>query len=139
MVAAATELGYEPVGLLFAGTAPSGTIADECYIALRDEIVSRLKEAMPVDVVAVDNHGAGVAESFECIEGDLVSKLREVVGPSVPIVGTFGVYARPHSHGEHRASRRSLKRLRDVLPSQTYTEIYRTSVRSSTTLVSRDV
>jgi microcystin degradation protein MlrC len=92
MVAAANELGYEPVGLYFAGTAPSGTIADECYIAMRDEIIGRLKDAMPVDVVAVDNHGAGVAESFECIEGDLATHIREVVGPSVPLIGTFDLH-----------------------------------------------
>lgn len=52
MLAAAGELGYEPVGLLYSNTQPSGTIADEAYESMRDEILTRLKEAMPVDVSA---------------------------------------------------------------------------------------
>jgi microcystin degradation protein MlrC len=92
MLNAATELGYEKVGLLFAGTEPSGTIADLAYESLRDEIIERLKEAMPVSAVAVENHGAGVAESYECIEGDLAKRIRAVVGPDIPIVGTFDLH-----------------------------------------------
>ena len=65
MLSAATELGYENVGLLFAGTEPSGTIADSAYESMRDEICDMLKAAMPVDCVAIENHGAGVAESYE--------------------------------------------------------------------------
>ena len=42
-----------------------------------------LKDAMPVDVVAIENHGAGVAESYEDIEGNLAAMIREIVGPSV--------------------------------------------------------
>ena len=92
MLNAATELGYEKVGLLFGGTEPSGTIADTAYESMRDEVITRLKEAMPVSAVAVENHGAGVAESYECIEGDLAKRIRAVVGPTVPIVGTFDLH-----------------------------------------------
>ena len=60
MVTAAKELGYECVGLLFGGTEPSGTIDDAAFEGMRDEIISRLRDAMPVDVVAIENHGAGV-------------------------------------------------------------------------------
>ncbi len=92
MLNAATELGYEKVGLLFADTEPSGTIADLAYESMRDEIIERLEDAMPVSAVAVENHGAGVAESYECIEGDLAKRIRAVVGPHVPIVGTFDLH-----------------------------------------------
>ena len=60
MVTAAKELGYECVGLLFGGTEPSGTIDDAAFEGMRDEIISRLRDAMPVDAVAIENHGAGV-------------------------------------------------------------------------------
>ena len=92
MVDAADELGFDLAGLLFANTQPSGTIADEAYESMRDEIISRLRDAMPVDIVAIENHGAGVAESYEDIEGDLVAAMREVVGPSAVIVGTFDLH-----------------------------------------------
>jgi microcystin degradation protein MlrC len=92
MCDAARELGYECVGLLFGETEPSGTIADSAFESMRDELVSRLKDAMPVDAVALEVHGAGVAESYEDIEGNLVMAVREVVGPNVPIVGVFDLH-----------------------------------------------
>ena len=52
-------------------TEPSGTISDAAFENMRDGLISRLKEAMPVDVVALEVHGAGVAESYEDIEGNL--------------------------------------------------------------------
>lgn len=61
MISAADELGWDLTGLLFANTQPSGTIADTAYESMRDEIVARLRDAMPVDVVGIENHGAGVA------------------------------------------------------------------------------
>ena len=62
MVDVAGELGYELVGLLYGNTQPSGTISDVAYESMRDEILTRLTAAMPVDVVAIENHGAGVAQ-----------------------------------------------------------------------------
>lgn len=61
MITAADELGWDLTGLLFANTQPSGTIADVAYESMRDEILARLRDAMPVDVVGIENHGAGVA------------------------------------------------------------------------------
>jgi microcystin degradation protein MlrC len=61
MVSAANELGWDLTGLLFANTQPSGTIADVAYESMREEILARLRDAMPVDVVGIENHGAGVA------------------------------------------------------------------------------
>jgi microcystin degradation protein MlrC len=92
MCDAARELDYECVGLLYGITEPSGTIADSAFESMRDELVSRLKDAMPVDAVALEVHGAGVAESYEDIEGNLVLEIRKVVGPDVPIVGVFDLH-----------------------------------------------
>ena len=45
-----------------------------------------------IDVVAVENHGAGVAESYEDIEGDLAQHIRAIIGPDMPLVGTFDLH-----------------------------------------------
>lgn len=45
-----------------------------------------------VDVVALDVHGAGVAEGCEDLELDLGKAVRAVVGPSVPIVSTWDLH-----------------------------------------------
>ena len=61
MISVGHELGWDLTGLLFANTQPSGTIADVAYEGMRDEILARLRDAMPVDVVGIENHGAAVA------------------------------------------------------------------------------
>jgi toxic protein SymE len=90
------ELSYEPVGLLFGITEPSGTIADGAFESMRDELLARLRAAMAedggVDAVALELHGAGVAESYEDVEGALAKAVRSVVGPDVPIVGAFDLH-----------------------------------------------
>jgi microcystin degradation protein MlrC len=88
----APEIGAELVPLLFGSAAPSGTISDETYEYMRDELVSRLRDSMPVDAVALCLHGAGAAESYPDIEGDTGRAIREVVGPDVPIVSTWDLH-----------------------------------------------
>jgi len=91
-------LGYEPVGTLFAITEPSGTIADGAFESMRDELLAELRGAMAahggagVDAVALELHGAGVAESYPDIEGALALAVRALVGPDVPIVGAFDLH-----------------------------------------------
>ena len=65
---------------------PGGTIVRSVYERLRDEILADLKKAMPVDVVLLALHGAMVAEGYDDCEGDLISKVRAIVGPKA-IVG----------------------------------------------------
>jgi len=63
---------------------PSGLVAQEVYDALSAEFISRLEDAMPVDGVLLGLHGAMVTEQIEDAEGDLISRVREVVGPDAP-------------------------------------------------------
>jgi microcystin degradation protein MlrC len=48
--------------------------------------------AVAVAAVALCLHGAGAAESYEDIEGDIGQRIRSVVGPNVPLVATFDLH-----------------------------------------------
>ena len=61
---------------------------------MRDEILGQLKAALPVDGVMLGLHGAMVADGYDDCEGDLLERVRALVGPKVPI----GVEYDPHSH-----------------------------------------
>ena len=61
---------------------------------MRDEILGQLKAALPVDGVILGLHGAMVAYGYDDCEGDLLERVRAMVGPKVPI----GVEYDPHSH-----------------------------------------
>lgn len=73
---------------------PAGLIQRQTYETLRDQILGELKASMPVDGVVLGLHGAMVAQGYDDPEGDLVSRIRAIVGPDVLIAAEFD----PHSH-----------------------------------------
>jgi microcystin degradation protein MlrC len=64
---------------------PGGRTVRHVYEALRDTILADLRAAMPVDAVQLLLHGAMAAEGYDDCEGDLAARIRDVVGPGVPI------------------------------------------------------
>lgn len=79
--------------LLHASACPSGPVTDDCYDELKQQLLSRLQNAMPVDGVLLGLHGAAAAESTGDLEGDLIQAVRHVVGTKVPIVVTLDLHA----------------------------------------------
>jgi microcystin degradation protein MlrC len=75
-------------------TDPGGMINRQTYEAIRDEILGQLRAALPVDGVAMCLHGAMVAQGYDDPEGDLLSRIRAIVGPRAVIAAGLD----PHSH-----------------------------------------
>ena len=73
---------------------PAGLVSRSAYEELRDEVLGQLRAAMPLDGVVLGLHGAMVADGYEDCEGDLIQRVRQIVGPTVPI----GVELDPHCH-----------------------------------------
>src|SRR5581483_1786970 len=86
MLAACAEIGAEAIPIFAAEAQPSGAIAAAAYDAMKEDLLSGLRAALPVDAVALALHGAGIAEEIDDIEGDLCAEVRALVGPGVPIV-----------------------------------------------------
>lgn len=90
----AHERGWDVAEGIAAFAVPAGTTLRPVYEALRDELLSELQAAMPVDGVLLNMHGAMVAQGYDDCEGDTVQRVRELVGPDVPI----GVELDLHCH-----------------------------------------
>ncbi len=88
------ERGWDFAFALQASAQPAGTTVRSAYESLREEVLDSLRAHMPVDMVLLPLHGAMVAEGYDDCEGDLATKVREIVGPSVPI----GVELDLHCH-----------------------------------------
>lgn len=73
---------------------PGGLLQRQAYEGLRDEILDQLKAALPVDAVILGLHGAMVAQGYDDCEGDLLERIRGIIGPDVLIASEFD----PHSH-----------------------------------------
>ncbi|MDZ3833610.1 MAG: M81 family metallopeptidase [Sphingopyxis sp.] len=77
-----------------AGAEPAGLTVQAVYESLRDHILDDLRAAGPVGFVLLGLHGAMMATECDDCEGDLLARVRDIVGPAVPI----GVELDPHCH-----------------------------------------
>ncbi|MBK9169922.1 MAG: M81 family metallopeptidase [Bryobacterales bacterium] len=90
-VLSAAGVEIVPVVAAWAITANRMLRAD--FARLADETLGRLRAAGPVDMLLFALHGAQSAEGAEDAEGALLSRARELLGPSVPIVVTLDLHA----------------------------------------------
>lgn len=81
----AAEHGWTVIEGMAAGAQPGGPTTRQAYEALRDELLRDLRQALPVDMVVLGLHGAMVADGYEDCEGDLLARVRELVGPGVVV------------------------------------------------------
>lgn len=71
----------EWLGTLKARSIPGGAVERASYDAMKNELIERLEAAMPLDGFFFDIHGAMSVVGLDDAEGDLVTAIREVVGP----------------------------------------------------------
>ena len=87
---------------LLEGTAtwaePGGIVNAKSWHFLRDQLLDELRAAMPVDIVLLGLHGAMVSQDCDDCEGQLLEKVREIVGPEIVVGATLD----PHSHLSQR-------------------------------------
>src|SRR5689334_3274236 len=90
----AAEEGFTLIeGSCFAAS-PAGTTNRADYEFMRNEALSQLKAALPLDGILFGLHGAMVAHGYDDVEGDIIEKARAIVGPKCVI----GVELDPHCH-----------------------------------------
>ncbi|PVA09143.1 microcystin degradation protein MlrC [Pelagivirga sediminicola] len=89
---AAQAEGWDIVPTLWAGAIPSAHVTRDAFETIAGEIVTRIAEAGPLDGVFLDLHGAMVAEHIDDGEGEIARRVREVVGPEVPIVAALDLH-----------------------------------------------
>jgi microcystin degradation protein MlrC len=73
---------------------PSSPVRQADYESMRDEILGQLAAALPVDGVLLGLHGAMLAQGCDDCEGELIERVRAMVGPGAVI----GVELDPHCH-----------------------------------------
>jgi len=77
---------------------PGGIVNQHTWEHLRDQLLDELRSAMPVDIVLLGLHGAMVAQECNDCEGELIERVRQLVGKEALIGVTFD----PHSHLNQR-------------------------------------
>jgi microcystin degradation protein MlrC len=83
-----SEIGreHELVPLVWASGGAGGYVTSDAYERIVGEMIGRLSLAMPVDAVYLDLHGAMCSVDFPDGEGEILRRVRAVVGADTPIV-----------------------------------------------------
>ena len=92
-IQALRALGHGMVGTAWAAASPSAHVTADAFERITNGIVSGLKDAGKVDGVYLDLHGAMVSEEHEDGEGEILRRVRELVGPRVPVVASLDLHA----------------------------------------------
>lgn len=87
-IATAERLGLHLVPLTWCFANPAGPVQDQAFERIAASLLDTLAQALdeaPLDGVYLDLHGAAVVESFPDAEGELLRRVRAVIGPDIPL------------------------------------------------------
>ena len=89
----ARGLRHTLLPLLWCQAQPSGHVTRDAFERVSAMMIDELRSAGAVDAIYLDLHGAMVAEHIDDADGELLRRLRAVVGPDLPIVASLDFHA----------------------------------------------
>jgi microcystin degradation protein MlrC len=90
---AGNDGNHEIRPLLWTSTTPGGIVTAHAYERIAGEIIALLSQVLPVDGVYLDLHGAMVSQQHADGEGELLRRVRAVIGDDAPIVISLDYHA----------------------------------------------
>ena len=93
---AARTKGWTLLPSCWAGAIPSSYVTRDAFERIASAIIEDVvaaRDAGGLDAIYLDLHGAAVAEHADDSEGELLSRLRVLVGPDLPIVASLDLHA----------------------------------------------
>ena len=88
--------GWALLPACWAGATPSAQVSDEAFERIAGAIVGAARQALAgpgLQAIYLDLHGAAVSFAYDDAEGELLKRLRAVVGDQVPIVASLDLHA----------------------------------------------
>ena len=92
-VEASEAHGWELVPTVAAGATPSAHVTKDAFERIVNEMVEGIAAAGPIDGVYLDLHGAMVTEHLDDGEGEILARVRKVIGKDVPLVASLDLHA----------------------------------------------
>ena len=90
---ASMALGHLPAPLLWCSATPSSHVTVDAFERVTSAMLDRLANSLPVDAVYLDLHGAMVTEHHQDGEGELLARVRGLIGPQVPLLASLDLHA----------------------------------------------
>ena len=89
----ARSLGHELVPLSWCSAQPSGRVTRDAFERIAAMLLDDLRASGAIDAVYLDLHGAMVAEHVDDADGEILRRVRDLVGPGVPLVASLDFHA----------------------------------------------
>ena len=89
----ARSLGHELVPLLWCSAQPCAHVTRDAFEFIVQGLLARLAQARSLDAVYLDLHGAMVAEHIEDADGEVLARVRKLIGPGVLLVASLDFHA----------------------------------------------
>jgi microcystin degradation protein MlrC len=88
-----SEPDLELIPVVWASAEPSAYVTDDAFERISTMILGGINKAGSIDGIYLDLHGAMVTESHEDGEGELLSRIRDLTGDTLPIVVSLDLHA----------------------------------------------
>src|SRR3954467_10210476 len=85
--------GWELVPTIACGASPSAHVTKDAFERIVTEMVDGIAKAGTLDAVYLDLHGAMVTEHFDDGEGEILRRVRQVIGKDLPLVVSLDLHA----------------------------------------------
>ena len=92
-ITALRAAGHTLVPTAWVAASPSAHVTDDAFERIIGALCEHLRAAGTVDGVYLDLHGAMVTESYDDGEGEILRRVREIVGPRGPVVASLDLHA----------------------------------------------
>src|SRR6201986_2694266 len=92
-IGAAEEEGWELVPTIFAAATPSAHVTEDAFERIAKVMIDGIAATGPIDAVYLDLHGAMVTEHFDDGEGEVLARVRHVIGKELPLVASLDLHA----------------------------------------------
>ena len=89
----AVTRGWELIPTIACGASPCAHVTKDAYERVVKEMVDGIANAGTLDAVYLDLHGAMVTEHLDDGEGELLARVRKVIGPDLPLVVSLDLHA----------------------------------------------
>jgi microcystin degradation protein MlrC len=95
--------GWELAPTVFAAASPCAHVTKDAYERIAGVIVEGIASAGRLDAVYLDLHGAMVSEHFDDGEGEILRRVRQVIGDKLPLVVSLDLHANVTPEMVHHA------------------------------------
>ena len=86
MIATADAFGWRMAPTAYGSAMPGGIVTENALHTILSELIKQLTAQLPVDGVLLTLHGAMVTAEQQDAESYILHRIRQVVGPQIPIV-----------------------------------------------------